>query len=65
MVKKKYLTWLLGLAVVFAAVWYFLFSAITPNGQPRLARLTSDNPFVTEFNRASTKVTMVLLLSPT
>jgi hypothetical protein len=65
MAKKKYSAWLLGAGLVVAACWYFLFSAITPNGQPPLTRLMSDNPFVTEFNRASTKVRMVLLLSPT
>jgi hypothetical protein len=65
MVKTKYFGWLLGLSLVFAAVWYFLFSATTPSGQPPLALLTSDNPFATEFNHASTKVRMVLLLSPT
>ncbi|HJT69011.1 MAG TPA: hypothetical protein VJ731_02355 [Terriglobales bacterium] len=65
MAKTKYLAWLLGLGLVLAAAWYFVFSAITPNGQPPLTRLTSENPFVTEFNRDATKVRMVLLLSPT
>lgn len=65
MLKTKYFASALGLGLVFAAAWYFLFSAITPQGQPPLTRLTSNNPFVTEFDRASTKVRMVLLLSPT
>ena len=65
MTKRKYLAWLLGVGLGLAACWYFLFSAITPDGQPPLTRLTSDNPFVTEFNRTSAKVRMVLLLSPT
>lgn len=65
MTKRKYLAWLLGVGLVLAACWYFLFSAITPQGQPPLTRLMNDNPFVTEFNRAGTKVIMVLLLSPT
>ena len=65
MAKMKYLAWTLGLGLVFTAAWYLLFSAITPKGQPPLTRLTSNNPFVSEFDRASTKVRMVLLLSPT
>ena len=65
MAKTRYFAWTLGLGLVFAAVWYFLFSAITPKGQPPLTRLTSNNPFVADFDRASTKVRMVLLLSPT
>jgi hypothetical protein len=65
MAKKKYLAWLLALGLVLAACWYFLFSAITPNGQPPLTRLTTDTPFVTDFNRATKEARMVLLLSPT
>ncbi len=65
MAKTKYLAWILGLGLVLTAVWYFLFSAITTNVQPPLMRLTSENPFVTEFNRDATQVKMVLLLSPT
>lgn len=65
MAKTKYVAWLLGIGLVLAGCWYFLWSAITPNGQPPLTRLTSDSPFMTEFNRAATKVRMVLLLSPT
>lgn len=65
MAKTKYLPWIAGLGFVLTGAWYFLFSAITPNVQPPLARLTSEKPFVTEFNRDTTKVRMVLLLSPT
>lgn len=65
MAKTKYLAWLLGVGLVFAAAWYFLFSATTPNGQRPLTRLTSEDLFVNEFNRATTKVRMVLVLSPT
>lgn len=65
MAKTRYVAWFLGVGLVLAACWYFLWSAITPKGQPPLTRLTSDNPFVTDFNRASTKVRMVLLFSPT
>lgn len=65
MAKRKYVAWLLGVCLVLAACWYFLWSAITPKGQAPLTVLASDSPFVTEFNRASTKVRMVLLFSPT
>ena len=65
MTKRKYLAWLLGLGLVLAACWYFLWSAITPKGQPPLTLLSNDSPFVTEFNRTGAKVRMVLLLSPT
>lgn len=65
MVKTKRLAWLLGLAVIFEITWYFLWSAVTPSGQPPLTRLTSDRAFVSEFNRAAGDARMVLLLSPT
>jgi hypothetical protein len=65
MVKTKRLAWLLGLAVAFGIAWYFLWSAVTPSGQPPLTRLTSEQAFVSQFNRAATDVRMVLLLSPT
>lgn len=63
--KTKRSAALLGLAVIFGITWYFLWSAVTPNGQPPLARLTSDRAFVSEFNRAAGDARMVLLLSPT
>lgn len=65
MVKTKRLAWLLGLVVAFGIAWYFLWSAVTPNGQPPLTRLTNEAAFVSEFNRAATGARMVLLLSPT
>jgi len=65
MVKSKWLTWLLGLAVVLTLAWYFLWSAITPKGQPPLTRLTSDSPFVGQFNAEAANIRLVLLLSPT
>ena len=64
MARKKWFLGLLGLAVL-AATWYFLWSAITPKGQPPLTRLTNDSFFVNQFNRAASNVRMVLLLSPT
>jgi len=64
MAKSKWLWGLVGL-VVLALAWYFLWSAITPKGQPPLTRLTNDNLFVSQFNGAAPNVRMVLLLSPT
>ena len=64
MPKNKWLWGLLGLAVL-AVAWYFLWSAITPKGQPPLTRLNNDNLFVSQFNHAASNVRMVLLLSPT
>jgi hypothetical protein len=64
MAKNKWRLGLLGLAMLTVA-WYFLGSAITPKGQPSLTRLTNDNLFVSQFNRAASNVRMVLLLSPT
>jgi hypothetical protein len=64
MAKSKWLWGLVGL-VVLALAWYFLWSAITPKGQPPLTRLTNDNLFVSQFNGAASNVRMVLLLSPT
>jgi hypothetical protein len=64
MVKNKRLWALLGL-VVLAVAWSFLWSPITPKGQPPLTRLTNDNLFVSQFNHTASNVRMVLLLSPT
>ena len=64
-VKSKRFAWLLSLAAVFGFAWYFLWSAITPNGQPPLTRLTSEQAFVSEFNRDAGSTRMVLLFSPT
>ena len=64
MTKSKWLWGLIGLAVLITA-WYFLWSPITPKGQPPLTRLTNDDLFVRQFNRAAPNVRMVLLLSPT
>ncbi len=65
MAKNKCFTWVLGLAVALGLCWYFLWSAITPNGQPPLTRLTSEQQFVSQFDHAAPEVRMVLLLSPT
>ena len=64
MATNKWLCGLVGLAVL-ALAWYFLWSPITPEGQPPLTRLTNDNLFVSQFNHAASNVRMVLLLSPT
>jgi hypothetical protein len=65
MTKSKWLLWFLALGFALAFAWYFLWSAITPKGQPPLTRLTSDNPLVNQFNGTAQNVRMVLLLSPT
>ncbi len=65
MVKTKRLAWLLGFAAAGALAWYFLWSAVTPKGQPPLTRLSDEQAFVKAFNRASSDVRMVLLFSPT
>jgi hypothetical protein len=64
MPKSKGLWALLGLPVLGVA-WYFLWSAITPKGQPPLTLLTNDDSFVSQFNSAAPNVRMVMLLSPT
>lgn len=61
----KYSAWLLGLALLLMFGWYFLWSAITPNGQPPLTRLTSEQQFISRFDHAAAEAKMVLLLSPT
>jgi hypothetical protein len=63
--STKRLGWLLGVAIAFGVAWYFLWSAVTPNGQPPLTRLTNAQAFVSEFNRNTSNVRMVLLFSPT
>lgn len=65
MAKNTYLKWFLGLAVALGLAWHFLWSAVTPNGQPPLTRLTSEQQFITQFDQAADKTRMVLLLSPT
>lgn len=63
--NTKRSAWFLGLAVAFGIAWYFFWSAVTPNGQPPLTRLTDAQAFVSEFNRSASDVRMVLLFSPT
>ena len=65
MAQSKWFWSLLGVVFVVAFAWYFLWSSITPKGQPPLTRLTTDSPFVSQFNHAVSNVRMVLLLSPT
>ena len=65
MLNTNRLVWLLGLAVAIGIAWYFFWSAVTPNGQPPLTRLTNAQAFVSEFNRSANDVRMVLLFSPT
>jgi len=65
MAQSKRSFWFLGVVFAVVLAWYFLWSAITPKGQPPLTRLTTDIPFVNQFNRAGSNVRMILLLSPT
>jgi hypothetical protein len=65
MAKSKWVWVFVALAFVLGLGWYFPWSAMTPVGQPPLTRLTNDNSFISQFNRAASKVRMVLLLSPT
>ena len=65
MAQSKWFGWLLGVGFAVTVAWYFVWSAVTPKDQPPLTRLTSDAPFVSQFNRAASNVRMVLLLSPT
>lgn len=63
--NAKRLTCVLGLAVASGMVWYFLWSTVTPNGQPPLITLTNSQTFATEFDRVASNAKMLLLLSPT
>lgn len=65
MMKTNRLALLFGLAVAAGIAWYFLWSDVTPHGQPPLIRLTNAQPFVSEFNQTASDVRMVLLFSPT
>lgn len=67
MAKRKYMSWLVGLAFALLLGWHFLWSACTPQGQPPLTYLRSDNPdqFKRQFDAAAEKACLVLLLSPT
>jgi hypothetical protein len=64
-VKMKYVPLIFVAALACLVFWYFWGSS--PSGQPPLASLTPNNldQFRREFNGASDRNRLVLLLSPT
>jgi hypothetical protein len=67
MAKRKHLLWFVAVAFALLLGWHFLWSDRTPGGEPPLAYLTSNNidQFKYQFDGASEKARLVLLLSPT
>ena len=63
---RKYPLWLVGFLFLLLIGWYF-WAAVTPSGQPPLKYLTEKNvaDFQRDFNAASGKKRLVLLVSPT
>lgn len=66
-VKMSAAILLVAVAAALLVFWYFWGSSRTPKGQPSLVSLTQENfsAFTEEFNRASDRPRLVLLLSPT
>ena len=67
MAKRKYMLWFVGLSFALLLGWHFLWSDRTPDGQPPLTYLRSNNTdqFKRQFDGAADKARLVLLLSPT
>jgi hypothetical protein len=65
MVRRKYITLSLVIALALAVYWYYWGSS--PRGQPPLTSLTPMNldQFKQAFNGAADRARLVLLLSPT
>ncbi len=65
--RVKYAFWVVGIAAALLIIWYLWLSKGTPPGQPPLTSLTQTNldHFKQDFNGASDKARLVLLLSPT
>ena len=65
MVKRKYITLSLVIALALAVYWYYWGSS--PPGQPPPTSLTPMNfdQFKQAFNGAADRARLVLLLSPT
>jgi hypothetical protein len=65
MVKRKYITLSLVIALALLVYWYYWGSS--PRGQPPLTSLTPMNldQFKQDFNGAADRARLVLLLSPT
>jgi hypothetical protein len=66
-VNVKYVLLLVAVAVAFSVFWYYWGSTRTPRGQPPLTSLTRGNldQFKRQFNDASDRTRLLLLLSPT
>jgi hypothetical protein len=66
MVKPKYITLSLVIALALVAYWYYHWGS-SPPGQPPLTSLTPMNldQFKQAFNGAADRARLVLLLSPT
>ena len=67
MAKRKHVLWFVGLAFALLLGWHFLWSDRIPDGQPPLTylRLNNTDQFKHQFDGASDKARLVLLLSPT
>jgi len=67
MAKRKHLLWFVAVAFALVLGWHFLWSDRTPDGQPPLTYLTSNNidQFKRQFDGSAGKARLVLLLSPT
>jgi hypothetical protein len=65
--KMKYAAWFAVIAVALSVGWYFWGPRHAPRGQPPLTSLTPINldQFKHEFNGATDRNRLVLLLSPT
>jgi hypothetical protein len=63
----KYVLLLVAIAFALSAFWYYWGSARAPRGQPPLTSLARGNldQFRRQFNDASDRTRLVLLLSPT
>lgn len=65
--NRKRILLVLGVLVICGALFYFYAGHSTPQGQPPLTSLTSENfaTLPTAFNASKDQVRVVLLLSPT
>jgi hypothetical protein len=65
--KPRWFVAVLVIAAFVALAWYAWGPSHTPQGQPPLTSLASDNiaSFKDSFNDAADRVRIVLLLSPT
>jgi hypothetical protein len=66
-VNVKYVFLFVAVALALSMFWYYWGSTRTPRGQPPLSSLTLSNldQFKRQFNDASDRTRLLLLLSPT